>query len=66
MKAIVNLRVEILDGEDKGYILEETNRLIDIQESKWPMPPQNLKPYKICIEFVTPGMFRRHLEVEDE
>lgn len=67
MKAIVNLRVEIIEGEDKGYVLEETNRLIDLQQSDWPLHPQTLNPYKICVEFVTPSIFRRqHLEAEDE
>lgn len=64
MKAKVNLRVEILDGEDKGYILQETNKLIDLQIPEG--PTHILKPYKLCVEFVTPDMFRRYLEAEDE
>ena len=58
MKAVVNLRVEILEGEDAGYILEETNRLVDLQRGT-PYPWDDLiTPYKICIEFVTPDILR--------
>jgi len=63
MKAIVNLRVEIVEGEDKGYILEETNRLIDLQETE--RPSDIIKPYKLCVEFVTPDMFRRRCLEEE-
>lgn len=58
MKAKVNLKVEILDGEDAGYILEETNKLVDLQRSK-PYPWNDvIKPYRITVEFVTPDILR--------
>lgn len=57
MKAKVNLRVEILEGEDAGYVLEETNRLVDLQRSA-PYPYDFIRPYKICVEFVTPDVLR--------
>lgn len=58
MKAIVNLRVEILEGEDADYILEETNRLVDLQRGE-PYPWGDLiRPYRICVEFVTPDILR--------
>lgn len=58
MKAKVNLRVEILEGEDAGYILEETNKLVDLQRGT-PYPWSDLiEPYRICVEFVTPDILR--------
>ena len=57
MKAKVSLRVEILEGEDAGYILEETNRLVDLQSAA----PWNdlITPYRVSVEFVTPDLLRR-------
>lgn len=60
MKAKVNLRVEIIDGEDAGYILEETNRVVELQES-FSEFPEAIKPYRITVEFITPDMIRRHM-----
>ena len=58
MKAKVNLRVEILDGEDAGYVLEETNKLVDLQRGI-PYPCDDMiVPYKITVEFVTPDVLR--------
>lgn len=57
MKAKINLRVEIIEGEDTGYVLEETNRLIDLEEGyPW---DNRITPYKVCVEFVTPNLLRR-------
>ena len=58
MRAKVNLKVEIIEGPDAGYILEETNRLIDLQRSVW--PDNEITPYKIQVEFVTPNILRNH------
>ena len=58
MKAKVNLRVEILDGEDAGYVLEETNKLVTLQRGI-PYPwDGTIVPYKIIVEFVTPDVLR--------
>lgn len=73
MKAKVNLRVEILDGEDKGYILEETNRVVDLEDSNRDLLDRII-PHKITVQFVTPDQFRKKWiplpgpckEVEDE
>ena len=56
MKAKVNLRVEILEGDDAGYVLEETNRIVDLQRQY----PWNdlITPYRVCVEFVTPDILR--------
>lgn len=35
MKAKVNLRVEIVEGQDAGYILEETNRFVDDEDDEF-------------------------------
>jgi hypothetical protein len=61
MKAKVNLRVEIVEGQDTGYILEETNRLVDLQRTSWGGYgyPEKISPYRLTIEFVTPECFRR-------
>ena len=62
MKAKINLRVEILEGEDKGYVLEETNRVVDLQRSY----PLNdiITPYKLQLEFVTPDLLRRGADMK--
>jgi len=57
MKARVNLRVEILEGEDAGYVLEETNRLVDLQQNAAPWNDK-IVPYRVCVEFVTPDILR--------
>ena len=58
MKAKVNLRVEILEGEDAGYVLEETNRLVDLQKGPHYPGSDLIIPYRICVEFVTPDILR--------
>lgn len=56
MKAKVDLRVEIVEGEDAGYVLQETNRLVDLQRNtSW---PGSITPYKLILEFVTPDILR--------
>lgn len=60
MKAKVNLRVEILDGEDKGYTFEETNRVIELEDNKYDdVFPDKIIPHKISVTFVTPDQLRR-------
>ena len=64
MKAKVNFRVEIIEGEDAGYILEETNRLVDFQRDViW---PNEIKPYKLILEFVTPNILREAREAQND
>lgn len=60
MKAKVNLRVEIVEGQDAGYILEETNRLVDLQRSSWAGWPNQISPYRLTVEFITPESFRQY------
>lgn len=63
MKAKVNLRVEIIEGEDAGYILEETNRLVDLQRNTaW---PDFITPYKLILEFVTPNILREAHDIRE-
>jgi hypothetical protein len=59
MKAKVNLRVEILDGEDKGYIFEEMNRVIELEDNKYNIVSDQIIPHKISVTFVTPDQLRR-------
>ena len=66
MRAKINLRVEIIDGEDAGYVLEETNRLINLDRTEWPAYDGTINPYKIQIEFVTPDLMRRYAQLHKE
>jgi len=59
MKAKVNLRVEILDGEDEGYIFEEMNRVIELEDNKYNIVSDQIIPHKISVTFVTPDQLRR-------
>lgn len=55
MKAKIDLRVEILEGDDMGYVLEEQNRIVDLEKSNW---SGLIEPYKVVVEFVTPNILR--------
>lgn len=74
MKAKVSLKVEILDGEDAGYVLEETNRVIYLEDGNRDLLDDRIIPHKITVQFVTPDQFRKKWiplpgpckEVEDE
>jgi len=59
MKAKVNLRVEILDGEDEGYIFEEMNRIIELEDNKYDIVSDKIIPHKISVTFVTPDQLIR-------
>lgn len=59
MRAKVNLRVEILDGEDAGYVLEETNRIVELEDNNVDIFYDKIIPHKISVEFVTPDQFRK-------
>lgn len=59
MRAKVNLRVEILDGEDEGYTFEETNRVIELEDYKRDIISDKIIPHKITVQFVTPDQFRK-------
>ena len=63
MKAKVNLRVEIVEGQDAGYILEETNRLVDLQRPSW--GPGKISPYRLTVEFLTPECYGADLRGDD-
>lgn len=57
MKAKISLRVEILEGEDIGYVLEEKNRVVELEERDY---SPFINPYKVSVEFVTPNLLRKH------
>ena len=60
MRAKVDLRVEILEGEDAGYVLEEKNRVLDLNtQAQW---SEALAPYQVTVEFVTPNLLREWRE----
>ena len=58
MKAKITLRVELLEGPDAGYMIEEQNRIVELKRM-----PYDHKPYQVTVEFVTPDMFREWREL---
>lgn len=64
MKAKVNLTVEILDGPDKGYIIEEHNKVLNLVRDNT-FAKYAIEPYQIHLEFVTPNIFREYHEAND-
>lgn len=65
MRAKVNLRVEILDGDDAGYIFEDMNRVIELEDNSYDVLSDRIIPHKISVKFVTPDQFRKKWEEED-
>ena len=60
MRAKVDLRVEILDGDDAGYVLEEKNKVLDLDtRTPW---GDVVAPYRVTVEFVTPNLLREWRE----
>lgn len=58
MKAKIDLRVELLDGQDAGYVLTEENRIVELEHpNNFPFPDM-IKPYRVTVEFVTPNLLR--------
>ncbi len=58
MRAKVNLRVEILDGDDAGYIFEDMNRVIELEDNNYDIFSDRIIPHKISVSFVTPDQLR--------
>ena len=54
--ARINVKLEIIDGPDAGYILEETNKTINLTKSDWGFEKN---PYKVTLEFFTPDIIRQ-------
>lgn len=58
MRAKVDLRVEVIDGEDVGYILEEHGKIVDIfQEDTY--IKEGIHPYILRIVFITDSLLRK-------
>lgn len=53
MKARIDLRVEIVDGPDTGYVLQESNRLVELKQETF-----GVRPYRVTVEFITPDLIR--------
>ena len=64
MRARIDLRVEILDGQDTGYILTEENRIVKLDEIHNIPFPDRIRPYRVTVEFVTPNLLREAREAE--
>lgn len=62
MLARVDLRVEIVDGPDAGYVLQESNKMVELLQLS-----HDLRPYRVTVEFVTPGIMREwHIMMENK
>lgn len=57
MRALVSLHVEILDGPDRRYILDEQARCVDLGRVCPKFEKGHINPYRISLEFVTPSVF---------
>lgn len=57
MEALVSLHVEILDGPDMGYTLDEQARCVMLERSCSKFERGYINPYKLILEFVTPSVF---------
>lgn len=65
MKVKIDFKMEILEGEDKGYILEETNRILDIYKDPMRVGADHIVPYRVNVDFVTPNLMREWREREE-
>lgn len=54
MHAIMSWRIEIVDGPDKGYVLEEQNRVVNLSRVKTSYG----EPYTFAAQFMTPDCWR--------
>lgn len=63
MRAKVDFRVEIVEGPDAGYVLEEHNKLLDL-EGPLGFGYDVVHPYRLTMEFITPSMWREKSEKE--
>ena len=57
MNAKVNIKVEVMDGPDQGYIMEDS-RVVPIFE---PLPSKYVTPYSLTYKFMTPGLQQKML-----
>lgn len=64
MRARIKLEVEILDGADEGYILSESNRIIELEEGFNDPCYYGIRPYSVTVHFVTPRQMRTFREYE--
>lgn len=55
MNAKVSIKIELIDGEDQGYTLEDS-RVVPIFE---PLPSKYVTPYSIKYNFMTPELHRK-------
>jgi len=58
MKVKVDLRVEIIDGPDAGYVLEEKNRLLDLDRHGPRDWDNTIRPYTVSVDFFVPEYWR--------
>jgi len=62
MRAKIDLRIELLDGEDAGYVWSEKNWIVDLDNIRNIHFPDTIKPYQVTVEFVTPNLLREAQE----
>lgn len=64
MRAKVSIKLEIIEGEDTGYVLEETNHILNLERSRG--SGNYIRPYRVTLDFVTPNILREARELEQE
>lgn len=63
MKAKISFKVEILDGEDAGYILSEEGKVVEIKDLvDTEAYYGNLVPHQCTFQFILPSQFRNYKE----
>lgn len=65
MRAKIDLRVELLDGQDAGYVLSEENRIVELEDTRNFSFPEMITPYRVTVEFVTPNLLREAREANE-
>ena len=59
MRAKIDLKVEIIDGPDAVYVLEEHNKVLNLDDADGRGYEEIMKPYRVTVAFYTPDYFRR-------
>lgn len=62
MKVKIDLRLEIIEGEDSGYILEEKNKILNLVRPNEGEINPYINPYRLILDFITPNLTREWRE----
>lgn len=58
----INLKLEIMEGVDKGYILSESDKILFLERSTKSV----FCPYRLVLDFYSPEIMREIREIEKE